>query len=177
MTQKHTHKKETDEIYECESLSQVRHEHITAARTYNYSLCNLCVTFILISKMFTKAASVFTCEGVRRRVIVGFNPHAARGRVSRARWQLKQQVVSFPRCVFYSGWCSVRWDVHSQQHSTRQEKKEFTNSFSHQDSLCLPNRADLGFNLRCSNLLKTRQLGYYTLYKCLLDLYLRFLAN
>lgn len=123
MTQKHTHKKETDEIYECESLSQVRHEHITAARTYNYSLCNLCVTFILISKMFTKAAIVFTCEGVRRRVIVGFNPHAARGRVSRARWQLKQRVVSFPLCVFYSGWCSVRWDVHSQQHSTRQEKK------------------------------------------------------
>lgn len=103
--------------------AQVRHEHITAARTYNYSLCNLCVTFILISTMFTKAASVFTCEGVRRRVIVGFNPHAARGRVSRARWQLKQRVVSFPRCVFYSGWCSVRWDVHSQQHSTRQEKK------------------------------------------------------
>lgn len=56
-------------------------------------------------------------------------------------------------------------------------KKEFTNSFSHQDSLCLPNRADLGFNLRCSNLLKTRQLRYYTLYKCLLDLYLRFLTN
>lgn len=103
--------------------AQVRHEHITAARTYNYSLCNLCVTFILISTMFTKAASVFSCEGVRRRVIVGFNPHAARGRVSRARWQLKQQVVSFPRCVFHSGWCSVRWDVHSQQHSTRQEKK------------------------------------------------------
>lgn len=103
--------------------AQVRHEHITAARTYNYSLCNLCVTFILISTMFTKAASVFSCEGVRRRVIVGFNPHAARGRVSRARWQLKQRVVSFPRCVFYSGWCSVRWDVHSQQHSTRQEKK------------------------------------------------------
>lgn len=73
----------------------------------------------------------------------------------------------------------VQWDEMSINSSTRlaKKKKEFTNSFSHQDSLCLPNRADLGFNLRCSNLLKTRQLGYYTLYKCLLDLYLRFLAN
>lgn len=73
----------------------------------------------------------------------------------------------------------VQWDEMSIHSSTRlaKKKKEFTNSFSHQDSLCLPNRADLGFNLRCSNLLKTRQLGYYTLYKCLLDLYLRFLTN
>lgn len=73
----------------------------------------------------------------------------------------------------------VQWDEMSIHSSTRlaKKKKEFTNSFSHQDSLCLPNRADLGFNLRCSNLLKTRQLRYYTLYKCLLDLYLRFLTN
>lgn len=157
--------------------AQVRHEHITAARTYNYSLCNLCVTFILISTMFTKAASVFTCEGVRRRVIVGFNPHAARGRVSRARWQLNNRLSRFLGVFFTPG--GVQWDEMSINGSTRlaKKKKEFTNSFSHQDSLCLPNRADLGFNLRCSNLLKTRQLGYYTLYKCLLDLYLRFLTN
>lgn len=104
---------------------------------------------------------------------------------------LTQLAGVFPECV--GSWSNglsrflgvfftpggVQWDEMSINGSTRlaKKKKEFTNSFSHQDSLCLPNRADLGFNLRCSNLLKTRQLGYYTLYKCLLDLYLRFLTN
>lgn len=104
---------------------------------------------------------------------------------------LTQLAGVFPECV--GSWSNglsrflgvfftpggVQWDEMSIHSSTRlaKKKKEFTNSFSHQDSLCLPNRADLGFNLRCSNLLKTRQLGYYTLYKCLLDLYLRFLTN
>lgn len=102
--------------------AQVRHEHITAARTYNYSLCNLCVTFILISTMFTKAATVFTCEGVRRRVIVGFNPHAARGRVSRARWQLNNRLSRFLGVFFTPG--GVQWDEMSIHSSTRLAKKK-----------------------------------------------------
>lgn len=125
--------------------------------------------------MFTKAATVLTCEAVRRRVIVGFYPHAARGRVSRARWQLKQQVVSFPRCVFDSGWCSVRCPLTAALDSPR--KKRVYKQLQSSGFTLSSKPSRLGFNLRCSNLLKTRQLRYYTLYKSLLDLFLGFLTN